>query len=96
MPGMNLGHKILPCSDISTSKRTISCYAGQMACRYPPIGSEKKGDLRGFFRTPHTSRIINGTATKVPSELPRLVKTTTSRIRVTLFRQKPLMERMSV
>ena len=35
-------------------------------------------------------------ATKVPIELPRFVKTTTRRIRVILFFQKPLMERMSL
>jgi hypothetical protein len=34
-------------------------------------------------------------ATKVPIALPKLVKTTTKRIRVTLLRQKPFKERIS-
>ena len=38
---------------------------------------------------------MTGKATKVPSELPRLVKMTTNRIRVTLFFQNPLIDRMS-
>ena len=43
----------------------------------------------------YNTLIIKGMATKVPKELPRLVKTTTSSIRVILFFQKPLMEMIS-
>ncbi len=39
--------------------------------------------------------IIKGRATKVPTELPILVNTTTSRILVILFFQKPLRDEMS-
>ncbi len=39
--------------------------------------------------------ILTGKATKVPIELPRLVNTTTSRIRVTLLRQKPRTDKIS-
>ena len=45
--------------------------------------------------TPSNNFTITGKATNVPIELPILVNTTTRRIRVTLFRQKPLIERMS-
>ena len=37
----------------------------------------------------HKTFIISGIATNVPKELPRFVKTTTNKIRVILFRQKP-------
>ncbi|AOY59954.1 uncharacterized protein Dmul_31840 [Desulfococcus multivorans] len=39
---------------------------------------------------------MRGMATKVPTVLPRLVKTTTRSTRVTLLRQKPRTERMSL
>ena len=45
--------------------------------------------------TPSNNLTITGKATNVPIELPRLVNTTTSRIRVTLFLQNPLTERIS-